>query len=510
MKPTNKLNESVYFLMHLHDLAIVEKIKVVLKGIMISEREVEKHLDRHSLKYLWVIDQILTKNLQHQKTPKSAQVIDYKSLYWMTNKVVVKLQNQKTITLARLILQVLQDAKLIKKTKEHDRLKGVAAEFRVEWVNQHRYNSYPLRYISPSKMQLSFIMKVEAFKRGNIDGNSQVKLKMLEWMEKLDFSRINRPKLSNNHKIILEYFESYKFQVQGATGRIYNNFTNLPRKIREYTLIEGLPLGEIDIANAQAIFLSDIVLNELHKKGEEPSVETMEFINWTQLGKSFEFIKGKAAFESSQKRNVYKKKFWQCVMDKNEKMESYKDVYDNMILYMPQMVAVIKMMKRSNHKVMARELQKAESELMVAVFEKIMVDKTCSLLHDAIYFPSNIWKKILTGFLEEVKSRKIQCTIKVMAKFDHELPRNGVYLTFEPDVNQMNIIQNNIELFAGYPPELLKNAKLKFGKSVNEDFYNQFESESVIMIDKSLLLENNKMDWHMKDSALKLKRFHGV
>lgn len=460
MNKLTQLPENIYFLLHRSEYKIYNEIESILKSKLPSDKEVEKHLKRHYLKYLWVLDQILSKNLKYNKTASSPQIIEYNTLYQLTNKVKTELKDGKDMTLAKLILETLQKAKLIKKTTNPNYYLGIASEYKVISIEKTRLNSNPLVYIQYSKHQRKFIDKIEGIKKMDLEIDTPVKRKMYIWMRKLDFSKINRSNITQNHKLYIEYFENYKFQMQGTTGRIYNSFTNMPKVLRNNLRVGNERLGQIDLANAQSIFLSWIVLDYLKETGQSPNQQTLDFVTWSELGKSFEFLNGKEEFLSGQQRNSFKTKFWKCIMDKNSNMSTYRVVFNSIKENIPQILDVIQKLKISDHRVMANKLQKSESELMISIFENIMENREGSLLHDAIYYPNNICKEVRNDFLDQARIKSLKFTIKQEYRFITErFPWHQYYLSFEPESNHWQVIKKYRSLFENYPLEILKKAK---------------------------------------------------
>jgi hypothetical protein len=460
MSKSIQLSENIYFLLHRSEYKIYNEIESILKSKLKSEKEVDKHLKRHYLKYLWVIDEILSKNLKYNKKSSSCQIIEYNKLYQLTNKVNIELNEGKQTTLAKLILDTLQEAKLIKKITNPNYYFGIASEYKVISIEKNRLDSIPFNCIHHSKNQIKFIDKIEATKKKNLEIDTPVKIKMYEWMNKLDFSHINRSNLSQNHKLYIEYFEKYKFQIQGSTGRIYNSFTNMPKILRNDLRVNGEKLGQLDLANAQSIFLSWMVLEYLNESGQSIDQQTWDFITWSELGKSFEFVNNKEKFHSGQNRNSFKTMFWKCIMDKNENMSNYRVVYENIKNSIPQILDVIEKIKSKDHTVMAKILQKKESEMMISIFEKIMVDRDCSLLHDAIYYPNKDYKDVRNDFIEQARMKGLKFTLKQEFRFINEnFPWSDSFLSFEPELNHWKVIKKYQSLFENYPSEILKKAK---------------------------------------------------
>ncbi|MDG1276564.1 MAG: hypothetical protein P8O16_04735 [Algoriphagus sp.] len=253
------------------------------------------------------------------------------------------------------------------------------------------------------------------------------------------------------------------------------------------------------MANAQGVFLASIVQKHLRKNNVIPDQSTIDFIHWTELGKLFEFLNGKLKFPTGKDREVFKEKLWMCVMSHNKamKMVGYKMVYSALEREVPQVLEVITEVKEHDHTRMAFLLQNAEAEVMMNCFEKIIDKSSSSLLHDAMYFPTAHLEKNVNGFITELKSLEIRCTVKVLAKYDNTvLPtghfntvdlqkvrydidsiRKGIFLSFAPEKRHLDIIKENIDLFEEYPIKLKAHVKPKFGRSLNEDFVINFESQ---------------------------------
>ena len=159
-------------------------------------------------------------------------------------------------------------------------------------------------------------------------------------------------------------------------------------------------------------------------------------------------------------------------MDKNENMANYVVIFQSMEKTIPQILEVVQKIKCKGHKKMAFELQKRESDIMLSIFEKIMIGKTCSLLHDAIYFPVNILEQIRGEFIEKAKNMGVNCTVKIEFKKDgSNFLSKETHLTFLPSRTHLEIIEKYRSIFNGYPLDLLNNTR-SFDWNVNH-----FESE---------------------------------
>lgn len=471
------LESNTRLVLHDYEITIRMKIEETLLKYFNDEKSVEKHLSYHYAKYLYVIDRILRNNIKFNKKLHESQFIDHYTMNELTGHKMILLKDNKQEAFSSFIKKVLQEAKLIKKTKEPDRSKGLAAEYKVVWNRgalKKGHDTYLMRSIKMTPKQKEFFQAFQERNKPVFFEETDITKKMAEWMDLIDFQHVPVSYLSRSHSVIFDLFKESKFQVEIDSGRIYNSFTSLPRTIRKDIRINGSTLGELDMANAQVIFLNEIVLKKLKKIGESPEQSTLDFITWSEMGKAFEFLNGKEKFNNPQIRESFKKKFWAFINDQNKKMIKYEDVYPLMAERIPQVLRIVQSIKEKDHKKMSFLLQFVESRIMKFCYEKMMHLFPCSLLHDGIYFPANKSDEAFTIMLQALVERKIKCTINLTIRYKERFPRKGAFLSFQMGEDHALLWKYHKKEFRNYRA-IDENRIEPFGPDLNR--IDDFESE---------------------------------
>ena len=80
------------------------------------------------------------------------------------------------------------------------------------------------------------------------------------------------------------------FATDQRSGRVFNNITGLPKKLRPFLRLDGKPLVETDVANCQPFLLLGLY-------GNEPERE--QFQEWVKDGQFYEKFAAAVGFECS-------------------------------------------------------------------------------------------------------------------------------------------------------------------------------------------------------------------
>lgn len=428
---------------------IRKKISVVLFDYLGDELKVKNHLKFHFIKYLYVIDRILRANAYWKNSMEGFHYLDYQSLYYITNHKSIQLKNGKNLTLARMLTKVLIESKLLKRSNFYSKVQKKSYEYKVLKVKGYDFVLYFLDDFDLKKREKHFLEKTNNYLGKNFFLGNEIAIKLSEWMEKLDFSQVKIHKLSKNHQNIFFLFEESKFQVSSDSGRFYNSFSNLPKTIRKYLRIEGEPIGELDMANAQAIFLNRIILERLQNKDVEILESTRGFIIWSELGKAFEFLNGKSSFKRGQTRKSFKESFWAMIMDSIEGSKSY-DLYPQVYELIPQILGEVEEIKKGGHKKVSFLLQKEESRVIQSCYKEIMNEVTSSTLHDGIYFQVSKKDFVMEKVIQCLRKLQIRCTIKWDLGFRNGRANNGVEISFPLELDHIGVIESNPKVFGKY------------------------------------------------------------
>lgn len=308
-------------------------------------------------------------------------------------------------------INFLKDSNILKLQKNY--LKG--SNSRIYSLNQDVINGQINRYKNDDKVLIKkYVTKhlqFELDKSGIIEKDIKSKLVSDLYSVKIEFERsifyldslknedidiYNRNKYSVesiNDKHIFYHFDTY--------GRMHTNFTILKSFIRKNCLlIDGEETCEIDINNSQPLFLCKLI-----QDSDSRWVKNDEFNLFSILvkgGNYYQYLIDnlKLDCKSEAKKITYKVLFGQNrVNSKPDKL--FQSLF-------PSIHNFIKLYKKENsdYKILAYDLQKAESNLIFnCVIRRIMdlnLDIKVITVHDSIIFQKK-WKETVSNiFFNEI------------------------------------------------------------------------------------------------------------
>jgi hypothetical protein len=187
---------------------------------------------------------------------------------------------------------------------------------------------------------------------------------------------------SINDKHIFYHFDNY--------GRLHTNFTILKSFIRKNCLtISGEETCEIDIKNSQPLFLCKLI-----QDSQTSWVNRDEFDFFKKLVIGGNFYQYLMQVTGEKDRSKVKELTYKVLFGQN-RSNSKSD--QQFMLIFPTIYNFIKLYKKEwgNHKVLAHELQRAESNLIFnKIIKKVMIlypDINIVTIHDSLVFPKK-WK----------------------------------------------------------------------------------------------------------------------
>ena len=180
------------------------------------------------------------------------------------------------------------------------------------------------------------------------------------------------------------------FHVEDDYGRLHTNFTVLKRAIRkEFITIDGNNCAELDIACSQPVFLIGVLKKlDFHITHREAFDK---YYNIVKSGKIYDKI---SEYYPKSKRDDVKKGVYKVLFGK----QSLK-FKENKIFYklFPEIFMFIKDYKKDNHKILAHELQRLESDLIFNHIcyrlKKEIPNMRLITIHDSIFFPEQYLEK---------------------------------------------------------------------------------------------------------------------
>jgi len=201
---------------------------------------------------------------------------------------------------------------------------------------------------------------------------------------------------SINDKHIFYHFDDY--------GRLHTNFTILKSFIRKNCLlIDGEETCELDIKNSQPLFLCKLI----HDSGTA-WVNKDEFNFFKELVINGKFYQYLMQATDEKEKKIVKELTYKVLFGHNRSNSKSDQVFSK---YFPTIHNFIKLYKKewSNHKVLAHDLQRAESGLIYnKIVKKIMLlhpDIKLITVHDSIVFPKK-WRKEITDIFEYELSKE--------------------------------------------------------------------------------------------------------
>jgi hypothetical protein len=201
---------------------------------------------------------------------------------------------------------------------------------------------------------------------------------------------------SINDKHIFYHFDNY--------GRLHTNFTILKSFIRKNCLlIDGMETFELDIKNSQPLFLCKLISDS-----QTAWVNRDEFEFFKQLTMNGKFYQFLMQSTGEKDRNLVKEMTYKVLFGRN-RSNSKADIEFSKLF--PTIYNFIKLYKKEwgNHKVLAHDLQRAESGLIYnKIIKKIMIlypDIKLITVHDSIVFPK-IYKQEIKNIFDYELSKE--------------------------------------------------------------------------------------------------------
>ena len=200
---------------------------------------------------------------------------------------------------------------------------------------------------------------------------------------------------SINDKHIFYHFDDY--------GRLHTNFTILKSFIRKNCLtIDGMQTCEFDIKNSQPLFLCKLI-----QDSQTAWVSKDEFEFFKGLVTTGNFYQYLMQISGEKDRNLVKEMTYKVLFGHNKSNSKSDKIFQNIF---PTIYNFIKLYKKEfgNHKVLAHELQRQESNLIYnRIIKKIMLiypDIKIITVHDSLIFPSKWRKEVSDIFTLELEN----------------------------------------------------------------------------------------------------------
>lgn len=386
----------------------------------------EKHIEKHLIKYLYIIDKIYT------------------------NDVINK--DDKVCSLNFDLLAALLGARYTKPILKNLMNSGIIQLVRKYYAGDHS-NGYILTEPRGAKLYTfsngNFVTKIIQEKVSRIEKDTQTLSRLYRTLSNLQLDHIDLESLSEEEFKFIKMLQENPFQKVGKKGkRVYNNFCNLPKSVRKKLKLQNQDLGFVDIVNSQMIFLSGVISDYLKNKGANQTESTSEFISLSVNGKLYEKLMDLAAIDS---RAELKELIFEIIFSK----KSYSSLKPIFLKEYSQVYQVIKDLKKDDHKVLAHLMQQKEAKVVFRALDSIPYQNEVLTIHDSLYSPISQINTIKEALIESFKNEGLNATINVN---DQELITVNSYTTNEIE-KIINSEYSNMEI---------KLQELKLKKANNE------------------------------------------
>lgn len=231
-----------------------------------------------------------------------------------------------------------------------------------------------------------------------VDIDFERSLFYLNLLKKSDIDIYNRNIYSVesiNDKHIFYHFDDY--------GRLHTNFTILKSFIRKNCLyLDGEETCEIDIKNSQPLFLCKLI-----EDSGTAWVNKDEFKFFKQLVTTGNFYQYLMQITGEKEKKKIKELTYKVLFGHNKSNSKSDEVFNSLF---PTIHNFIKLYKKEfgNHKVLAHDLQRAESNLIYnKIIKKIMLihpEIKLVTVHDSIIFPKKWRDKVESIFEYEISN----------------------------------------------------------------------------------------------------------
>lgn len=185
------------------------------------------------------------------------------------------------------------------------------------------------------------------------------------------------------------------FACDPKSGRVFNNFTSLPKALRGYALLDGQPCAEIDIRNSQPFFLAGLYRGR--------SAEQQRFIDLVCDGRFYEALNEASGspFDPSN-RDALKKAIFSGVLF--GRCYASSRLWRGLQTLFPGMSRIIAEWKARDYRALAIELQRREASVVIGrVVPRLanaFPDMPFLTIHDSIAVPSR-WATQAADLLAE-------------------------------------------------------------------------------------------------------------
>lgn len=154
-----------------------------------------------------------------------------------------------------------------------------------------------------------------------------------------------------------------------GNGRVYNNWCNLPRPLRETCLLKGEPCYCVDIANSQVLIMCGVMLMQWKDGLSEididlPMPQDMEdFIMLCERGQIYQTLM--SAFRYEGTKDEFKPEFFRSILYSCVGQMVSSRMFKGFQQHYPTVANFLLRIKKEDYKRLANEMQAIEAALMI-------------------------------------------------------------------------------------------------------------------------------------------------
>jgi hypothetical protein len=144
-------------------------------------------------------------------------------------------------------------------------------------------------------------------------------------------------------------------------GRVHTNLTNLKSSMRPFLSYRGMPLVNLDIRNSQPLIFSILLMQHYGADLAMPP-DVRRYVELCQAGEFYDYLMAEGGI-AAERRQAFKRRFFGHVFFcKNWPETDAAKLFGQLF---PNVYALVREQKERDYKALAKNLQRAESDLVV-------------------------------------------------------------------------------------------------------------------------------------------------
>lgn len=215
----------------------------------------------------------------------------------------------------------------------------------------------------------------------------------------------NLTRINSIHDGVLSFSVDFK-----STNRVFNSITNLKRELRQFVLINGKPIRDIDVSNAQPLLFCKMIREYTNAYLPNSAADIEKYIELCETGNLYKYLSAKFGVENT---SDFKKEFFAKVFFSTERRKyKIRKMFDKLF---PTVSKIVSFYKKTNYKNLAIELQRFESEVIISNVARNLIDLGVNefiTLHDAIFCTDELFDTVRTEIILGFNKFGLHPTIK--------------------------------------------------------------------------------------------------